>query len=158
MISRENKIRIFAEYLFCIATNGIEEIEINRSNIEKLVDENFKIRLKSVYNLTQEEMFDIAEEMRYNRCLEESFRDFDVEHFHMSSESRNKTNLKTAMISYVAITDNGRKGNWFRLINAFEVHNLKAKSYDVGSCWEFVIKGHDIERLSLEEIGLAVIS
>lgn len=157
MITEENKIRIFAEYVFCIATNGIEEIKIIPSNIEELVRGGFKIKLKSVYDLTKEEMFEIAEEMRYNGYLDGSFRDFDITDFQISSESRNKRSLKTAMISYTAKTDNGLQGNWFRLINSFGVNNLKSKSYDVGSCWSYIIKGNFKERLSLEEIDLAVI-
>lgn len=157
LLNRNDKIKIFAEYLFCIATNGKEDVQINLSNIETLIDENFKIKLKSVYDLSKEEMFEIAEEMRYSRYLEESFRDFKLENFKILSESRNKSNLYTAMISYVAITDDGLKSNWFKLIRSFGINNLKSKSYDVGSPWSFIKKGDFIERLSLEEIGLAVI-
>lgn len=157
-MNKETKIKIFAEYIGCIATNNIHEIKIIPSNIEQLINRDYKIKLKSVYDLTKEEMFDIAEEMRYNRALPESFRNFDINHFRMSSESSNKSNFNTAMISYVAITNDGRKGNWFRLSNSYGVDELKAKSYDVGSCWAYVMNNKFKERLSLEEIGLAIIN
>lgn len=157
MITKEIKIKIFAEYIGCIATNNINEIKIVPSNIEELINMDYKIKLKSVYDLTKEEMFDIAEEMRYNRALPESFRDFNINHFRISSESRNKSNFNTAMISYVAITNDGQKGNWFSLSNSYGVGELKAKNYDVGSCWAYVMNNNFKKRCSLEEIGLAII-
>lgn len=157
MISKDIKIKIFAEYLFCDATNGKDIQQITLSNIEQLIDDGYKIKLKSVYDLSQDEMFEIAEEMRYRRYLEESFKDFEENQFSVSSESRNKRNLNTAMISYVAKTEDGLKGNWFRLISSFSVGELKEKGYDVGSCWSYIINGEFKERLSLSEFGLAVI-
>ncbi len=157
MITREIKIRIFAEYLYCIATDGANEIQVTPSNIEKLVDNGFKLKLKSVYDLTKEEMFEIAEEMRYYWYFDEVFTNFREDGFYVTSESRNKRTLDTAMIYYVAITKDGLKGNWFKLSTSLGVQNLKAKGYDVGSPYSFVDYNNYIRRVSLEEIGLAVI-
>jgi hypothetical protein len=158
-MDKNTKIKIFAEYLGqeCIkeSENRIETLTID--NIERLVDDGYKLSLKSVYDLSEEEMFEVAEEMRYNKALQELFRDFSMKHFRMSSESRNKANLGTAMISYVADTNDGLKGNWFRLIGSYGYKELSAKGYDVGSCWAYTMNGKFKDRKSLEEIGLAII-
>lgn len=159
MLDNKTKTRIFAEYLDQKATNGIKIKVIRFSNIEQLVNENYKIILKSVYDLSKEEMFEIAEEVRYNRGLRELFRDFEKDQFRMSSESRNKTNLQTAMISYVYrdSNDGNLKGDWFRLVNVMGVEELKLKGYDIGSPHAYIMQGDFKKRMSLEELNLAII-
>lgn len=157
MTEKGIKVKIFAEYLYCLATNGEDERFVTLENIEYLVDNGYLLKLKSVYDMTQEDMFEIAEEMRYNRYLEYSFKDFRMSDFRVVSESRNHSNLYDAMISYTAKTDDGYKGDWFRLMRSFGVNELKSKGYDVGSAFSYKISRGFKERMSLEDFGLAII-
>lgn len=136
----ENKFRIFAEYLYCQITKDNVVKQLTPENLIDSVQNGWKLLLKSVYDMPTEIQLKIVDELRYNRQLNDSFRDFeDHKQFHVTSESRNRKTVETAMISYVyRKSDGSLHGDWTRLVNRFNKQYVKSLGYDLGS--EFCYK------------------